>query len=686
MFKEFLVKSKKALIVLASLLFVTFFTMGLAHGIQKDWGKVDVETQTMEIYNVVEDSNVSLCYKLYTPKSASSTSKAPAALLLHGYQNDHETCDAYAIELARRGFVVLAIDEYGHGKTEDGFLKRGYVNHKVTVNYGNDSETELTYKKAGGPERYRIMMNFSNLSFFTDHYSKDDDGNSVKDSSMGGIAAYQWLSSLDFVDNTKMIVSGHSMGTWASWTVAAFFSNEPIAPKAVVLQCGELFRMNAIPDQDGHVAPYDTTTIHFGNVLLLQAKYDEFSYFRDYKNVVNDDLLKTPIRYEFLGTTPENAKWNTVYGDFALGTAREIRLLYTNHRLVTHNKNGIATALEFISKSTGVAMDNYNKTTYQAKELLVAIGSLAAIASLIACFMVLKNIPFFAPVYEGITSEKDDKIKSNGKLWKGLIITMLISALTYPFCTQLGHGLFPLPEKIFRMSIGNGFFVWYLILVIIMLCFMIIPRLTNKKKGKENPDYYDYGLSRFEHKDKLDWALFGKGTLIAFIMVLWMYIQVVLVELFYQLDFRVIWPFFKGFTFTRFLQFLVYIPMFLLFFILNNSKIFPSFRVKASAEPGFKNFMSCWWRYMLGMAGGVFILILIEYIPFFLNIGPGADLLFSSTFGGPFMSLLIVFAPQVMIFSLICTYCYRKTGSVYVGAATVAMLACWVVTGGSAMI
>ena len=686
MFKEFLVKSKKALIVLASLLFVTFFTMGLAHGIQKDWGKVDVETQTMEIYNVVEDSNVSLCYKLYTPKSASSTSKAPAALLLHGYQNDHETCDAYAIELARRGFVVLAIDEYGHGKTEDGFLKRGYVNHKVTVNYGNDSETELTYKKAGGPERYRIMMNFSNLSFFTDHYSKDDDGNSVKDSSMGGIAAYQWLSSLDFVDNTKMIVSGHSMGTWASWTVAAFFSNEAIAPKAVVLQCGELFRMNAIPDADGHVAPYDTTTIHFGNILLLQAKYDEFSYFRDYKNVVNDDLLKTSIRYEFLGTTAENAKWNTVYGDFALGTAREIRLLYTNHRLVTHNKNGIATALEFISKSTGVAMSNYNKTSYQAKELLVAIGSFAAIASLIACFMVLKNIPFFALVYEGITSEKDDKIKSNGKLWKGLIITMLISALTYPFCTQLGHGLFPLPEKIFRMSIGNGFFVWYLILVIIMLCFMIIPRLTNKKKGKENPDYYDYGLARFDHKDKLDWALFGKGTLIAFIMVLWMYIQVVLVELFYQLDFRVIWPFFKGFTFTRFLQFLVYIPMFLLFFILNNSKIFPSFRVKASAEPGFKNFMSCWWRYMLGMAGGVFILILIEYIPFFLNIGPGADLLFSSTFGGPFMSLLIVFAPQVMIFSLICTYCYRKTGSVYVGAATVAMLACWVVTGGSAMI
>ena len=686
MFKEFLVKSKKALIVLASLLCLTLLSFGLAHGIQKDWGKIDVETETMEIYNVVEDSNVSLCYKLYKPKTATESSKAPAALLLHGYQNDHETCDAYAIELARRGYVVLAIDEYGHGKTQDGFLKRGYVNHKVTVNYGNDSETELTYKKAGGPERYRIMMNFSNLSFFTDHYTKDESGNTLKDSSMGGIAAYQWLASLDYVDSSKLVVSGHSMGTWASWTVAAFFSNSLIKPKAVVLQCGELFRMNAIPDEDGHKAPYDTTQISFGNVLLLQAKYDEFSYFRDYKNVVNDDLLKTPLRYEFLGTTKENAKWNTVYGDFNLGTAREIRLLYTNHRLVTHNKNGIATALEFISKSTNTEMSNYNKTTYQLKELLVAIGSFSGLVSLIACFMILKNIPFFAPVYEGIRSEKDDKIKTNGKIWKGLIITMLISAFTYPFLTQLGHGLFPLPEKIFRMSIGNGFLVWYLFLILVMLGFMIIPRLINKKKGKENPDYNDYGLSRFDHKEKLDWVLLGKGTLVALIMVTWMYIQVVIVELLFQLDFRVIWPFFKGFTFTRFLQFLVYMPIFALFFILNNSKIFPAFRVKEASEAGFKNFMSCWWRYMLGMAGGIFILILIEYIPFFLNIGPGADLLFSSTFGGPFMSLLIVFAPQVMIFSLICTYCYRKTGNVYVGALTVAMLACWVVTGGSAMI
>lgn len=103
-------------------------------------------------------------------------------------------------------------------------------------------------------------------------------------------------------------------------------------------------------------------------------------------------------------------------------------------------------------------------------------------------------------------------------------------------------------------------------------------------------------------------------------------------------------------------------------------------------QTGFGGFMSCWWRNALCMAGGIVLIMLIEYIPFFAGIGPGADLLFGSTFGGPFMSLMIVFVPQVLVFSVLCTLAYRKTGSVYTGAFTVAAMAAWIVTGGSAMI
>jgi len=300
--------------------------------------------------------------------------------------------------------------------------------------------------------------------------------------------------------------------------------------------------------------------------------------------------------------------------------------------------------------------------------------------------MLFKYVKWFAPVFAGVPN-RPEKEKKGWKWWKPALLTMAISAITYPFLTQLGHGLFPLPERVFSMTIGNGFLVWYLILIIIILLFTLIPWYRKKKKGILDTDFVDLGMARDDdmHKHKLDWALLGKSALVVVTAVAWMYLQVVFCQAVFQLDFRFIWPFFKAFTFSRFLQFLVYIPFFALFFILNNSKIFASNRLPDTNKKGIKAFLKVWWKYALCMVGGILFIILLEYIPFFAQIGPGADLLFGSTFGGPFMSLLIVFAPQVIVFSLICTYCYRKTGNVFVGALLVAILACWIVTGGSAM-
>ena len=83
------------------LLVVIFAAMIIANGIQTDGGRIDVS------YGVIDTDAGRLTYKLYTPDTATEDSPAPGVLLLHGYQNDHETCAAYAIELARRGAVVL---------------------------------------------------------------------------------------------------------------------------------------------------------------------------------------------------------------------------------------------------------------------------------------------------------------------------------------------------------------------------------------------------------------------------------------------------------------------------------------------------------------------------------------------------------------------------------------------------
>ena len=661
-------KTVKSILTLFILLLVIFSSMIAADKIQTGNGRIEVT----ECW--IETDIGSLKYKLYTPQTATVTAKAPGVLLLHGYQNDHETCASYAIELARRGCVVLALDEYGHGATTAGLVNRGYVNHKVTVNYGEDSEEDGTFKTIGGQTRYKVMMNFSNLSFFDEHYTTDSDGNRLTDSSAGGNYAYALLASMDNVDSSRLVVSGHSMGTWSSWSVAAEFSGTDIAPKALVLQCGELFRDSA----------YDSDDITFNNVLLLQAKWDEFSYFRDYKRVVDNSLLRSDLRTEFLGCTADEADWDTTYGSFSDGTARRIELLYTNHRLTTHNSHGLATAIDWIDNAVGLdtALSSTNQIAMW-KEMLVLCAMLSAVFSTLPLMNILLETPFFSGLRQPLPSR--DGMKSNRKWWIGAVITMLIAASTYPFMTQLGHGLLPLPENIFRMTVGNGFLSWYLLLILIMVIMTAVSLKRNRKNGITD-SWQNMGLATVQEPDRIGWGLLGRSVLLVFCLLLYMYIILLICEKCFLLDFRFIWPFFRTFDLTRLGQFCVYLPVFAFFFILNNSKIMASSRCRATYIEGPRGFWGSWWRNALMMVGGILIIVIVEYIPFFLNIGPGADMLFGSTFGGPFMSLLILFAPQVVVFSLIGTYAYRKTGSVYTGALLIASMACWIVTGGSSMI
>lgn len=664
--------TKRLFALLLAMILAIFGCMSVAHGIQTGHGSISVSRGSLDT-----DAG-SLTYKLYVPENATESTPAPAVLLLHGYQNDQETCAAYSIELARRGVVVMALDEYGHGSSEAGLLNRGYVNHTVKVNYGEDSVEDGTFVNAGGSKRYRLLMNFSNLSFFHERYTRDDAGNGIWDSSCGGIDAYAVLAGLPFVDPSRLGISGHSMGTWSGWSVAAAYSGAvnddgvDISPKATVLQCGELFRESA----------YDSDSIQFNNVLLLQAKYDEFSYFRDYKPFVNDTVLHSDLRAEFLGCSNAEAAWDTTFGDFADGSARRMELLETNHRLTTHDSKGLAVALDWFGQALGFGRPlGVSDQVYMTKELLVFTAMLLAIAAMLPFMELLLKIPFFRSAANPLPAKAG--ILTGKRWWKNAAVTLFLAGASFPFMTQLGHALFPFPEGIFRMTIGNGFLCWYLLLILIMVVTTWLS--LRKAKNAGNPIWNELGFAAPGGKG-IDWVLCGKGALLALCMVNLMYLLVLVCQKLFLLDFRFIWPFFKTFSPARFLQFLVYLPFFALFFLLNNSKIFAGMRTEATYQPGWKGFLACWWRSGLLMIGGVLVIVLIEYVPFFAGIGPGADLLFGSTFGGPFMSILIVFVPQVLVFSLLCTYIYRRTGNVYTGAFTVAAMAAWIITGGSAIL
>jgi len=93
-------------------LFIFIASVVVASLVQTDFGRVEVTNVDYKNFN-----GIPIRAKLFRPREASPARPAPGIVFAHGYQNNRETSDAYGLELARRGFVVLGIDAIGRGNS-----------------------------------------------------------------------------------------------------------------------------------------------------------------------------------------------------------------------------------------------------------------------------------------------------------------------------------------------------------------------------------------------------------------------------------------------------------------------------------------------------------------------------------------------------------------------------------------
>ena len=154
------------------------FAIGLALILAGSWLASAVQTSggvTVTDVRFPGAGGVTMSGLLYTPKNATTEHPAPGILAVHGYINSRETQSAFAIEFARRGYVVLALDQTGHGFSGGAAFSNGF----------------------GGPD------------------------------------GLKYLRGLPMVDKDNIGLEGHSMG---GWTVLAAAATMPDAYKAVVLE------------------------------------------------------------------------------------------------------------------------------------------------------------------------------------------------------------------------------------------------------------------------------------------------------------------------------------------------------------------------------------------------------------------------------------------------------------------
>ena len=105
-------KPKSAEVGFCVLIIFAVVFAGLGSLLQSNFGTIDIEylSLTDEFGNTVTG-------KLYKPKSATIDTPAPGVLAAHGMNNDKDTEAPIALELAKRGIVVVSVDQHNHGWT-----------------------------------------------------------------------------------------------------------------------------------------------------------------------------------------------------------------------------------------------------------------------------------------------------------------------------------------------------------------------------------------------------------------------------------------------------------------------------------------------------------------------------------------------------------------------------------------
>ncbi len=147
----------------------------LGGGLLASWTQTSGGTVTIKDVRFVGTNGMVMSALLYIPPGVTAKNPAPGIVAIEGYINSRETQDGFAIEFARRGYVVLALDQTGHGYSDPPAFANGF----------------------GGPD------------------------------------GLKYIRTLDIVDKTNIGLEGHSMGGWASVVAAQTYPNDY---KAMVLE------------------------------------------------------------------------------------------------------------------------------------------------------------------------------------------------------------------------------------------------------------------------------------------------------------------------------------------------------------------------------------------------------------------------------------------------------------------
>ena len=452
---------------------------------------------------------------LFTPPNATADNPAPAIVVAHGWWNNREMQTPNYVELARRGYVVMSIDMYGHG---------------------NSDPLPADEIAVGGTGMYDAVL---------------------------------LLADLPYVDRDSIGVTGHSNGARAANFSVPIddASGDPLISSILLVDNDPLYT-----DADGAYANVYGTR----DVGLIQAQYDEF-FFRSYSPegvqlTAPRDYLGTPNAQSFLNFGADPASAETREGSTIYTENNAVRVIYSlpqTHPWSTTSSTAVGHLVDYFELTLPApsAIDAGNQV-WQFKEFFTALGLIGFGILLVAVPRALLTTRPFSR----LAATPAEAAPLSGTLpkvwfWVGLVVSVIISGWSYWIVASTPEVLaitFNIVPSIVPQ--GSVFFigVWA---AINGLAAIIIMAGSYLAIGRKN------GMNLRESGLLPGWKNFFHGVGLALTTVVLMYSVVFIIDYFFTTDFRLWVMAVKWFSIDKIGLALFILPLFLIYFVANSIAI-----------------------------------------------------------------------------------------------------------------
>ncbi|MBR2808203.1 MAG: hypothetical protein IKD65_03785 [Oscillospiraceae bacterium] len=463
-------KTKKTAKIFLCISLVLMLLCGIVvNAVQTNGGKVNMRELMFET-----DSGYHMSAYLLIPENATPENPAPAIVTSHGYLNNKEMADANYVELARRGFVVLSIDQPDHGDSD-------------------------------------VTPDFFILS---------------PDGVYQGVLA---LSRMPFVDVSRIGVTGHSMGSWSvNAAVQADNLNETPLIAAALIHCNDPLYQD---DAGNFANPYGSR-----DVAVISAVYDEFfgtSVAADGSPLSSPYFMETATAQSFLnfGRDPAECDVREAYTEYReeVDGKDTLRIIYRPpiiHPWSHFSARSESYICDFFSKTLGAPnpIDPADQV-WQWKEAFNFVGVIGFVLFICSFATLLVFTPTFASLRASEPVKAMPVKDRAGKLWfwLSLLAGALFGSLVYLTLVNLGNGM-PVAQG---EAMGLG--LWSTACGVFTILSMIVYYFAYGKKN---------GLDLAERGVKMPFKKLCLSALLALIVVVVSYGIVFVEDYFFLADFR----------------------------------------------------------------------------------------------------------------------------------------------------